>query len=282
MAPVRRSRCCSGCSPARSTSSPNILSETLPFNILRMIHTNALIVWLLLGFFGATYYLLPGGGGARDLQRRCSPTSSSRSSSSARWRAVVGYLFGIHEGREFLEQPLWVKIGIVVAALIFLFNITHDRAARAARPRSPTCCCSACGAWRSSSCSPSTTRRTSRSTSMYWWFVVHLWVEGVWELIMASILAFLMHQADRRRPRGGREVALRHRRPGAVLRPARHRPPLLLDRHAGLLAVDRHDLLDASRSLPFFAMVVFAFTMVWKGRRDHPNKAALLWALGCP
>ena len=24
-----------------------------------MIHTNALIVWLLLGFFGATYYLLP-------------------------------------------------------------------------------------------------------------------------------------------------------------------------------------------------------------------------------
>lgn len=21
----------------------------------------------------------------------------------------------------------------------------------------------------------------------YWWYVVHLWVEGVWELIMASI-----------------------------------------------------------------------------------------------
>ena len=27
---------------------------------------------------------------------------------------------------------------------------------------------------------------------MYWWYVVHLWVEGVWELIMAAILAFLM------------------------------------------------------------------------------------------
>jgi nitric oxide reductase subunit B len=25
----------------------------------------------------------------------------------------------------------------------------------------------------------------------------------------------------------------------------------------------------------------FAFVMVWKGRRDHPNKAALLWSLGC-
>ena len=27
---------------------------------------------------------------------------------------------------------------------------------------------------------------------MYWWYVVHLWVEGVWELVMASVLAFLM------------------------------------------------------------------------------------------
>ena len=27
--------------------------------MVRMIHTNALIVWLLLGFFGAAYYLIP-------------------------------------------------------------------------------------------------------------------------------------------------------------------------------------------------------------------------------
>ena len=39
--------------------SPNTLSELLPFNIIRMLHTNALIVWLLLGFFGAAYYLVP-------------------------------------------------------------------------------------------------------------------------------------------------------------------------------------------------------------------------------
>ena len=39
--------------------SPNFLSELLPFNVIRMIHTNALIVWLLLGFFGAAYFLIP-------------------------------------------------------------------------------------------------------------------------------------------------------------------------------------------------------------------------------
>ena len=38
---------------------PNFLAEILPFNILRMIHTNALIVWLLMGFFGCAYYLIP-------------------------------------------------------------------------------------------------------------------------------------------------------------------------------------------------------------------------------
>jgi len=39
--------------------SPNFLSETLPFNIARMLHTNSLIVWLILGFCGGAYFLLP-------------------------------------------------------------------------------------------------------------------------------------------------------------------------------------------------------------------------------
>ena len=39
--------------------APNFLSDLLPFNVVRMLHTNALVVWLLLGFFGAAYYLVP-------------------------------------------------------------------------------------------------------------------------------------------------------------------------------------------------------------------------------
>ena len=39
--------------------NPNFLSELLPFNIVRMLHSNSLIVWLLLGFFGSAYYLIP-------------------------------------------------------------------------------------------------------------------------------------------------------------------------------------------------------------------------------
>jgi len=40
-------------------------------------------------------------------------------------------------------------------------------------------------------------------------------------------------------------------------------------------------VFSAMEVIPFFAMVLFVFTMVWKGQREHPNKAALLWALGC-
>jgi nitric oxide reductase subunit B len=32
--------------------------------------------------------------------------------------------------------------------------------------------------------------------------------------------------------------------------------------------------------IPFFMMTVFAFNMVQRRRRDHPNQAAVLWALG--
>ncbi len=94
---------------------PNTLSELLPFNIVRMIHTNALIVWLLMGFMGATYYLLP--------EEAETELYSPKLAMVQFWifliaaaAAVVGYLFGIHEGREFLEQPFIIKIGIVIVA----------------------------------------------------------------------------------------------------------------------------------------------------------------------
>ena len=37
----------------------DFLFPAIPFNVARMVHTNLLIVWLLFGFFGAAYYLIP-------------------------------------------------------------------------------------------------------------------------------------------------------------------------------------------------------------------------------
>src|SRR6478609_4297863 len=79
---------------------PNFLAVLVPFNILRMIHINALIVWLLLGFFGATYYLLPEEA-ERDIESPMLAYAQFWIFFGAAAVAVVGYLFRIHEGREF-------------------------------------------------------------------------------------------------------------------------------------------------------------------------------------
>ncbi len=35
------------------------LHEVIPFNAARATHTNLLVVWLLTGFMGAAYYIIP-------------------------------------------------------------------------------------------------------------------------------------------------------------------------------------------------------------------------------
>lgn len=35
------------------------LHDIIPFNTARAVHTNLLVVWLLTGFMGAAYYIIP-------------------------------------------------------------------------------------------------------------------------------------------------------------------------------------------------------------------------------
>lgn len=257
---------------------PGFLSETLPFNILRMIHTNSLIVWLILGFFGAAYFLIP-----EEAEREIhSPALAYLQLAIlliGALGAVIGYVFRIHEGREFLEQPLWVKLGIIVAALIFLFNVTMTflKGRKTAITNILLL-----GLWGLAIFFLFSLYNPSNLSldKMYWWYVVHIWVEGVWELIMASILAYLMLKLT------GVDREVIEKWLYVIVATALF---------SGLLGTGHHyywigtpgywqwigSIFSSLEVVPFFAMVFFAFAMVWKGRRDHPNKAALLWALGC-
>ena len=176
----------------------NFLSEILPFNIARMHHTNSLIVWLLLGFFGAAYYLVP-----EESEREIhSPKLAYLQLAIfilGTAGVVVTYFFNLFEGnfllgkegREFLEQPKWVKAGIVVAALIFLYNISMTvlKGKKTAITNILLL-----GLWGLALLFLFAFYNPSNLSldKQYWWYVVHLWVEGTWELVMASILAFLM------------------------------------------------------------------------------------------
>jgi nitric oxide reductase subunit B len=178
--------------------SPNFLSELVPFSTLRMLHTNSLIVWLLLGFFGAAYFLIP-----EEAEREIHSTKLAYLQLIilvvGTLGVVVTYLFNIFEGhwllgkegREFLEQPVWVKIGIVVAALIFLFNVSMTVLKGRKTAISNILLLGLWGLALLFLFAFYNPHNLSLD-KQYWWYVVHLWVEGVWELIMASILAFLM------------------------------------------------------------------------------------------
>lgn len=266
--------------------APNTLSELLPFNIVRMLHTNSLVVWLLLGFMGATYFLVP----EEAEQEIHSPLLAYLTliiMVVGTLGVVVTYTFNLFEGnavlglegREFLEQPLWVKAGIVVAALIFLYNVSMTVLKGKKTAISSVLLI---GLWGLALLflfafyNPANLALDKK----YWWYVIHLWVEGVWELIMASILAFLMLKLT------GVDREIVEKWLYVIVATALFSGILGTGHHYYWIGTPGYwqwigSIFSTLEVIPFFGMMAFAFVMVWKGQRDHPNKAALLWALGC-
>ena len=266
--------------------NPHFLADLTPFNVLRMLHTNSLIVWLLTGFFGATYYIIPEEA-EREIESPAMAYLQLAILVLGTAGVVVTYLFDLFhgnfllgkQGREFIEQPLWVQLGIIVAALMFLYNVTmtvlKGRKTAVANVL-------LLGLWGIAIFFLFVLYNPDNLSldKMFWWWIVHLWVEGVWELVLAAILAFLMLKLTG----VDREIVEKWIYGIAAL-----------SLFTGILGTGHHyywigtpgywqwigSIFSTLEVVPFFAMVLFAFTMVWKGQRNHPNKAAMLWALGC-
>ncbi|MEX3007838.1 cbb3-type cytochrome c oxidase subunit I [Hoeflea sp. TYP-13] len=266
--------------------APNTLSELLPFNIIRMLHTNSLVVWLILGFMGAAYFLIPEES-EREIHSPMLAYLQLAILVLGTLGVVVTYVFNLFEGnillgkegREFLEQPLWVKVGIVVAALIFLYNITMTVLMG---KKTAITNVLLIGLWGLALLFLFAFYNPENLSldKQYWWYVIHLWVEGVWELIMASILAFLMLKLT------GVDREIVEKWLYVIVATALFSGILGTGHHYYWIGTPGYwqwigSVFSSLEVIPFFAMMAFAFVMVWKGHRDHPNKAALLWSLGC-
>ena len=269
----------------------DFLFPAIPFNVARMVHTNLLIVWLLFGFMGAAYYLIP-----EESEREL---YSPKLAMLMFWiflvagaLTIVGYLFVPYAtlaemtgndilatmGREFLEQPLPTKVGIVIVALAMLFNLSMTVLSGR---KTAINLVMLLGLWGLaifflfSFYNPANLVKDK----FYWWWVVHLWVEGVWELIMGAMLAFVLIKVTG----VDREVIEKWL---YVI--------IAMSLITGLIGTGHHyywigtpeywqwwgSIFSAMEPIPFFMMTVFAFNMVNRRRRNHPNKAAMLWALG--
>ena len=269
----------------------DFLFPAIPFNVARMVHTNLLIVWILFGFMGAAYYLIPEESD-RELYSPKLAMILFWVFAVAGTLTILGYLFvpyaGLAKmtgnellptmGREFLEQPTITKIGIVIVALGFLFNIGMTMLKGRKTAINVVMMTGLIGLavmFLFSFYNPENLTRDK----FYWWWVVHLWVEGVWELIMGSMLAFVLIKIT------GVDREVIEKWLYVIIAMA------LI---TGILGTGHHyfwigapgvwlwlgSIFSALEPLPFFAMVLFAFNMVNRRRRQHPNKAASYWAIG--
>ncbi|VAW68334.1 Nitric-oxide reductase subunit B [hydrothermal vent metagenome] len=271
----------------------DFLFPEIPFNVARMVHTNLLIVWLLFGFMGAAYFMVP--------EEAETELHSPKLAWILFWvfltagvLTILGYLLVPYAtlaeitgndllptmGREFLEQPTITKIGIVVVILGFLFNISMTILKGRKTVISMILLLGLWGLaifFLFSFYNPD----NLILDKYFWWWVVHLWVEGVWELILGAILAFVLIKMT------GVDREIIEKWLYVII---------AMTLITGIIGTGHHyfwigapeywqwwgSFFSALEPIPFFMMVIFAFNMVNRRRREHPNKAAMLWAMGTP
>jgi len=170
---------------------PQAIVDVFPFATSRAMHTNLLVLWMLLGFMGATFYLVPEEAQAELAWPKLAIFQLVLLVGTG-VAALVGFCFGWTQGRPLLEIPTALDFLVVAGALLFLANVgvTLLRGRRwnvlqgallgglvflalmylFGMPFYPNLAMD----W------------------YYWWWVVHLWVEGAWELITAAMAAFML------------------------------------------------------------------------------------------
>ena len=170
---------------------PQGIVDVFPFSTARAMHTNLLVLWLLLGFMGATYYLVPEETGT-DIAYPKLAIAQLALLSLTGVAALVGFLFGWTQGRPLLEIPMPLDFLVVIGALMFLFNagITMLRAKRWTAVQG-----SLLGGLVFLALLYLVGIPFYRNLAVdwyYWWWVIHLWVEGAFELVAAAMTAFML------------------------------------------------------------------------------------------
>jgi nitric oxide reductase subunit B len=174
-----------------SFTVPQSVVDVFPFSTSRAMHTNLLVLWLLLGFMGATYYIVPEETG-REIASPKLAVAQLVVLSLTGVVALVGFVFGWTQGRPLLEIPRPLDFVIVVAALAFLGNVavTIFKARRFTAIQG-----SLLGGLVFLAVMYLFGIPFYRNLAVdwyYWWWVIHLWVEGAWELITAAMAAYML------------------------------------------------------------------------------------------
>ena len=255
------------------------LHDWLPFHAARASHLNLLVVWLLAGFMGAAYYIVP-----EEADREL----YSEKLAVVQWAtlvlvavtALIGFQFGWWEGRKFLEIPRPLDYLVVVNVLLFIFNI--GMTALNAKRFTTTGSVLLIGLTAAALLylPGMITFDSQVHDSFFRWWVVHLWVEGVWELIMGGILSFLLIKltgVDRELIEKWLYVIVGLTFLSGILGTGHHY--YFIGAPEYWLAIGA--IFSALEPLAFLGMAFYSVGMARRGEMHHPNKIALMWTVGC-
>jgi len=254
------------------------LHQWIPFNTAKAVHLNLLVVWLLSGFMGAAYYIIP-----EEAQRELVSVKLAYvqliSLALVGVAAIVGFHMNIWEGRKFLEIPRGLDYLVVVNVLLFL-GIILLTLFKGKRQTTTALVLSMGLLFAALLYLPGMLPFDSQVLdSFFRWWVVHLWVEGVWELIMGGILSFLLIKltgVDREVIEKWLYVIVGLTFLSGVLGTGHHYYYIGVNKIWLIVG----GIFSAMEPLAFLAMALFAVNMYRKGEKKHPNKLALYWTLG--
>lgn len=183
---------------------PNFLFEIFDFSVARMVHINALVVWMLYAMIGSVYLLLPSETGIETVGVGIGKLLFWILTAAVAVVVLV-YIFVqvgsgsestlwlINEGREYLEAPRWADIGIVVVVLGFLFNV-YATAIKGKRTGVMTVMMANLLALAGLYLTGMFYTDNISVDQYWWWWVIHLWVEATWEVYVATVAAWALMQ----------------------------------------------------------------------------------------
>ena len=257
----------------------DVLHDFIPFNTARSTHVNLLVFWLLSGFMGAAYYIIP---------EECDREIFSEKLAYIQLiafvlvgvTAIIGFHFNYWEGRKFLEIPRPLDYLVVVDVLLFIFNIGYTLYKSTKKTTSAMVLFFGL-LMAALLYLPGMINTDNQTMDSYWrWWVVHLWVEGVWELIMGGIMAFLLIKltgVDREIIEKWLYVIVGFTFLSGILGTGHHYYFIGAPKYWFWIG----GIFSALEPLAFLGMAIYAIAMARKGGRLHPNKMALTWTVGC-
>lgn len=256
----------------------DVLHNLIPFNVAVTVHKNLLVVWLLSGFMGAAYYIIPE---ESDRELYSLPLAKAQFWS---WAivgviAVVGFHFQWWEGRKFLEIPRPLDWLVAINCIVFLANLLFTQI-KSERSSTTSWVLSFGLVFVALLYLPGMIYFENLSVDSFLrWWVVHLWVEGVWELVMGGILSYLLIKltgVDREVIEKWLYVIVGLTFLSGILGTGHHYYYTGGPKYWLMIG----GIFSAMEPLAFLGMTIFAVTMYKKGNKNHPNKIALHWTLG--